>query len=134
MDSILKQAQKLQEDMEKAQKKLEQSETEVRYGGGAITLKITGSSKISSITLSEEFLKENKQTIETSLLEAFNEAIEKSREGHEEIMKEITSALEMPLPGLDELGGKGAAPKRRATESTKNNPSSGNTPTGFLKA
>lgn len=102
MNEMLKQAQKLQKDMEEAQHALETEEIKVSSGGGAVNIKITGSSKFTSIKLSDELIKSDKETLESTLLAAVQEAVQASRKKHEEQMRKITSSLN--FPGLGDGG------------------------------
>lgn len=127
LDAILKQAQKLQEDMEDIQNKIKKAEAKVSSGGGAVTASITGATEFKSIKISEELLKEPKEVIEQTLLIACNEAVQRAQEIHQEYMKKITEQLE--LPNVDELknlaaGAAGDAGPRRRTDTT---------PPGFIK-
>ena len=54
MNKMLKQAQKMQEDMAKAQKELEEKEVEASVGGGAVTVKVNGKKELVSISIKEE--------------------------------------------------------------------------------
>ena len=98
MDEMLKQAQKLQEDMENAQKTLEATEIEASDASGAVKVKISGLTEFKSISI-----KGADQATEKAVLEALNKAVADSKKKHEEAMRKITSGLE--LPGMDELEG-----------------------------
>ena len=56
MQSMLKQAQKMQEDMADKQAELEAREYEVAAGGGVLTVKINGKKEILSVKLAEEIV------------------------------------------------------------------------------
>ena len=56
MQSMIRQAQKMQEDMEKAQAELDVREYETQAGGGAVKVKINGKREILSLTLSPEIV------------------------------------------------------------------------------
>ena len=105
MNKMLEQAQKLQQDMENAQKRLESEEVEVSSGGGAVVIKITGSSEFKSVKINEELYKEGKVAVEQAVLAALQEAIKAAKNKHEDAMKHLTSGLD--LPGLDDLEGLG---------------------------
>ncbi len=95
---LLKQAQKMQKKMEALQAELAQREIEVSSGGGAVKLKVNGQQEVIALTLDDEFLKEDREFIEETLLNAIQEAIAKAKEMNEEEMGKITSGLN--LPGL----------------------------------
>ena len=95
---LLKQAQKMQKQMEALQEDLAEREIEVVNGGGAVRIKINAQQEIQELVLDPEFLKEDKDFIEETLLAAFQEALAKSKEVNEEEMGKITSGFN--LPGL----------------------------------
>lgn len=95
---LLKQAAKMQKKMESLQEELSQKELEVSSGGGAITIKINAQSEFLSLHIDEEFLKEDKEFIESTLLEAIKEAASKAKAVNEEEMAKVTEGFQ--LPGL----------------------------------
>lgn len=99
MENMLKQAQKLQEDMEASQKRLETEIIKVTSAGGAVTFAITGSQKFQECLLDPELLKQDKATIEEAILTAAREAVDTAKKLHEEEMKKITSGLNLPGMG-----------------------------------
>ena len=54
MNNLMKQAQKLQRDMEQAQKELESKEFEASVGGGAVVVKVNGKKEVLAINIKEE--------------------------------------------------------------------------------
>lgn len=112
---MLKQAQKLQEDMENAQKKLESSEMEVSAAGGAVKAKISGLTEFKSFKISKELLAEGHHAVEIAVLAAANEAVAAAKKKHEEAMRFITAGLDLPdMSDLDlDLGLEDKGPKRR---------------------
>lgn len=103
MNNLLKQAQKLQEDMEDTQKWLESEEIEVSDSTGAFRVTITASTQVKAVDVGEDLVLRGKEAIEAAGLIAFQEAIDAARKKHEEAMKKITEGLN--LQGL--LGGEG---------------------------
>ena len=95
---LLKQAQKMQKKMESLQEELAQKEIEVTSGGGAIKIVITGQSEIKSLKIDPEFLKEDCEFVEETLLNAIREANAKAKASYEEAMSEISGG--MSIPGL----------------------------------
>jgi|TARA_B100001093_G_scaffold123863_2_gene116461 DNA-binding YbaB/EbfC family protein len=99
MNKLMKQAQKMQRDMLKAQEKLSQKEFEISCGGGAVKITVNGQGEIKNLSLDEEFLKEDKEFVESTLLESITEAVSKSKEYQEEAMSSVTGGMG-GLPGL----------------------------------
>ena len=65
----------------------------VSSGGGAITVNINGMGEFQSFKLDPEFLKEDKEFVEETLLAAVQEATQKAKETSETAMKELTGGL-----------------------------------------
>ena len=102
MQGMIKQAQKMQEDMAALQEDLDSREYEVKAGGGAVTVKINGKLEVLSIDMSEEIVDpDDIETMTDVLVAAVNEAIKKGNETNSAEMGKITGSLSMPgIPGL----------------------------------
>lgn len=76
MNALMQQAQKMQREMEKAQKDLEAKEFEVVSAGGGIKVVITGAKNIKSIELDKDIIDpEDKEMLQDMIVIAVNEAI-----------------------------------------------------------
>lgn len=93
---LLKQAQKMQRQIEDMQKALEAREIDVTAGGGAVQVKISGAGKFLALKLDPEFLKEEPKLIEETVLNAVQEAATKAKELNDSEMQRISSAFQMP--------------------------------------
>ena len=93
---LLKQAQKMQKKMEALQEELALREIEISSGGGAVKIKVNGQQEVMAVTLDEEFLKEDKEFVEETILNAIQEALAKAKETNEEEMGKITGGLDFP--------------------------------------
>lgn len=93
---LLKQAQKMQKQIEDLQKSLETRELDFSSGGGAVQVKITGSGKFTALTLDPEFLKEDPKFVQETILAAVQEAATKAKELNDSEMQRISSAFQMP--------------------------------------
>ena len=99
MQSMLKQAQKMQEDMAAKQAELEEREYDVSAGGGVVNVKINGKREILSVKLAEEIVDpDDIETLEDLVVAAVNEAIKKVDAISSEEMGRITGS--MSLPGM----------------------------------
>ena len=96
---LLKQAQKMQRQMEAVQTELAGTILEVSSGGGAINVKINGQGEFQGFKIDPEFLKEDADFIEETLLSAVQEAAAKAKETSEEAMGSVTGGMG-GLPGL----------------------------------
>ena len=90
---LLKQAQKMQKKMEALQEELALREIEISSGGGAVKIKVNGQQEVMDIVLDDEFLKEDKEFVEETILNAIQEALAKAKEMNEEEMGKITGGL-----------------------------------------
>jgi len=93
---LLKQAQKMQKKMEALQEELALREIEISSGGGAIKIKVNGQQEVMAIALDDEFLKEDKEFVEETILNAIQEALAKAKEMNDEEMGKITGGLNFP--------------------------------------
>ena len=97
MGGMIKQAQKMQEDMAQLQEELDAKEYEVNAGGGAVTVKINGKLEIQNIEISPEIVDpDDIETLSDILGAGVNEAIKKVNETNSSEMSKITGSLSMP--------------------------------------
>ena len=97
MQSMIKQAQKMQEDMERVQAELAEEVTEVTAGGGAVKVEIKGTREILSIKLDEDVVDpDDIETLEDLIVAAVNEAIKTVDGKSNEAMSKVTGNLNMP--------------------------------------
>ncbi len=101
MQDMLKQAQKMQEDMANVQAELEEREYEVSAGGGVVTVKINGKREVLSIDVQPEIVDpDDIETLTDILVAAVNQAIKKVEEVSNEEMSKITGQMNLPgMPG-----------------------------------
>ena len=102
MQHMIKQAQKMQEDMTALQEELDTREYEVKAGGGVVTVKINGKLEVLSINVAPEVVDpDDIETMTDIIVAAVNEAIKKVNETNSEEMGKITGGLNVPgIPGL----------------------------------
>jgi len=93
---LLKQAQKMQKQIETLQSELEAKEIEVTSGGGAVKVKINGAGKFISLALDPEFLKEDAKLVSDAILSAIQDASKQAKEQNDAEMQKVTSAFQMP--------------------------------------
>lgn len=93
---LLKQAQKMQKQIETIQASLEKLEIDVSSGGGAVAIKINGQGQFLSLKLDPEFLKEDASLVEETVLGAIKEAAAKAKAANEAEMQKATAGFGMP--------------------------------------
>ena len=97
MQSMLKQAQKMQEDMQAKQAELEAEEYEISAGGGVVGVKINGKKEILKVTLAPEIVDpDDIETLEDLIVAGVNEAIKKVEAISAEEMQKITGSIGLP--------------------------------------
>jgi len=92
----MKQAAKMQKQMEAMQEELAAKVIEVSSGGGAVTVKINGQGTIVDVDFDAEFLKEDKAFVRETLIEAVQEAQEKAKSESDEAMSAISGGMNFP--------------------------------------
>ena len=101
MQSMLKQAQKMQEQVAETQAMLEAKEYEIKAGGGAVTIKINGKKEILAIDIKPEIVDpDDIETLSDILVAAVNEAIKRVEDTNSAEMAKITGSMGMGMPGL----------------------------------
>ena len=99
MNAMIRQAQKLQEDMATLQEDLDSREYDVSAGGGMVSVKITGSKEILDIQIKPEIVDpDDIETLQDILVAAVNEAIKRVEDTNSAEMAKITGNV--GLPGL----------------------------------
>ena len=99
MQSMIKQAQKMQEDMASMQAELEEREYDVAAGGGVVNVKINGKKEILSVKIDPVVVDpDDIETLEDLITAAVNEAIKKVESDSASEMQKITGG--MNIPGL----------------------------------
>ncbi len=94
MNAMLRQAQKMQEDMAALQAELETREYDISAGGGMVEVKINGKREILSIHVKPEIVDpDDIETMEDIIVAAVNEAIKRVDSTSEAEMQKITGGL-----------------------------------------
>ncbi len=97
MSSMIKQAQKMQEEMLKAQEELENSVIEASSGGGAVSVKVSGKKELLEIKISPDAVDpEEVEMLEDLILAAVNEAMRKADAKSAGEMQKITGGMNLP--------------------------------------
>ena len=97
MNAMLRQAQKMQEDMAALQEELDAREYDVSAGGGVVGVKINGKKEVLSIDIKPEVVDpDDIETLSDILVAAINEAIKRVEDTNSEEMAKITGNIGMP--------------------------------------
>ena len=94
MNNLMKQAQRMQRQMEESQKELEVKEFTAKAGGGAVEVTVTGKKEITKVKLSEEVVDpDDIEMLEDLVMAAVNEALRMADEASAEVMNKMTGGL-----------------------------------------
>ncbi len=97
MQSMLRQAQKMQEDIEAKKAELEEKEYVVTSGGGMVEITLKGNHQVKAIGLNPEIVDpEDVEMLEDMLVAAFNEAVRQIDEESERELEKVTGGLNIP--------------------------------------
>ncbi len=94
MNNLMKQAQRMQRQMEEASKELEDKEVTATAGGGAVEVTVSGKKEIVKVKLSEEVVDpEDIEMLEDLIVAATNEALRQVEEISQASMNKITGGM-----------------------------------------
>ncbi len=94
MNNLMKQAQRMQRQMEESQKELETKEFTANAGGGAVSATVTGSKELKSLTIDPEAVDpEDVEMLQDMILAAVNEALKQADEASGELMGKMGGGL-----------------------------------------
>ena len=97
MQAMLRQAQKMQEDMAAKQEELNAREYDISAGGGVVNVKINGKREILSIDLEPEIVDpDDIETLSDILVAAINEAIKRVDDTNNAELNKITGPMNLP--------------------------------------
>lgn len=98
MNNLLKQAQKMQADMQKAQEELELKEVESSVGGGAVVVKVNGKKEVIDIQIKEEVVDpDDVEMLQDLIMSAINQALRDIDEMQKSQMSKFTGGMNLPF-------------------------------------
>ncbi len=102
---MMKQVQKMQADMAKAQEELATEVVEASAGGGMVKAAVTGALEVKSITIDPAAVDpDDVDMLQDMILAAVNEALRMAQDLASQRMSGLTSGLNLNIPGLPNLG------------------------------
>jgi nucleoid-associated protein EbfC len=99
MGNLMKQAQEMQEKMQKVQEEIAQSEVTGEAGAGMIKVVMNGRHDVSKVEIDPSIMDEDKEMLEDLLAAAVNDAVRKVETSSRAKMEEATAGLNLP-PGF----------------------------------
>ena len=98
MSSMLRQAQKMQQDMLKAQEELESKSYEASAGGGVVTAVVSGKKELTQVTIDPEAVDpDDVDMLQDLFVAAVNEAMRKASDDAASQMSKLTGGLNLPF-------------------------------------
>ena len=97
--SLMKQAQKMQAQMQKAQEELAGLEVTGEAGGGLVQLRMTCKHEVRKLTIDSSLVGDDREMLEDVLIAAFNDALRKVERTVQDKLGGMTAGLGLP-PGL----------------------------------
>jgi len=99
MAGLMKQAQAMQEKMQKMQEELQQAEVTGQAGAGLVSVVMNGRHDVKRVSLDDSLLQEDKEILEDLIAAAVNDAVRKIEANNQQKMASMTAGLPLP-PGF----------------------------------
>lgn len=99
MAGLMKQAQQMQEKMQKMQEELANAEVTGQSGAGLVSVVMTGRHDVKRITLDDSLMQEDKEVLEDLIAAAVNDAVRKIEQSSSEKTASMTAGMQLP-PGM----------------------------------
>ena len=98
MNNLMKQAQRMQRQMEESQKEMETREFSASAGGGAVEITVSGKKEVTKVTLSPEVVDpDDIEMLQDLIMAAVNEAYRKVEEESQNAMSKFTGGMGLPF-------------------------------------
>lgn len=99
MGNMMKQAQQMQERMQKAQEEIAQLEVTGESGAGLVKVTMTGSHGVRRVDIDDSLMEDDKDMLEDLVAAACNDAARRVEEESKKRMAEVTGGMNLP-PGM----------------------------------
>ena len=96
MAGLMKQAQQMQEKMQKMQEELANAELTGESGAGLVSIVMTGRHDVRRVNIDDSLMSEDKDVLEDLIAAAFNDAVRKLEKQNQEKMAGMTSGMNLP--------------------------------------
>ena len=96
LGGLMKQAQKMQEDMQKAQAELATMEVEGQSGGGMVKVTMNGRHEIRRVNIDDSLMADDKDMLEDLIAAAVNDAVRKVEQQSSDKMSGLTAGMNLP--------------------------------------
>lgn len=99
LGNLMKQAQKMQEDLQRAQAEIAAMEVTGQAGGGLVSVVMTGRHDIKRVSIDDNLMKDDKEMLEDLVAAAVNDAVRRVESESRERMESVTKGMSLP-PGM----------------------------------
>jgi hypothetical protein len=99
LGNMMKQAQQMQQNMQKAQAELASVEVEGQAGSGMVKVTMTCGHEVRRVSLDDSLLSDDKEMLEDLIVLALNDAMKKAEETSQQRMSGFTAGMGLP-PGM----------------------------------
>ncbi len=99
LGNLMKQAQKMQANMQKAQEEIARLEVSGQAGGGLVTVIMNGKHEVRRVEIDDSLFEDDRDMIADLVAAAFNDAVRRVQEVTQEKMAEMSSGMGLP-PGM----------------------------------
>jgi len=99
LGEMMKKAQEMQENLQKAQAEMANREITGESGGGMVTVVMRGTHEVSRVNIDPSLVEEDVEMLEDLVAAAINDAVHKIEKTNREAMQEMTAGLNLP-PGF----------------------------------
>ncbi|RMG31262.1 MAG: YbaB/EbfC family nucleoid-associated protein [Gammaproteobacteria bacterium] len=100
LGNLMKQAQQMQANLQKAQEALASLEVTGEAGGGMVSVVMTGRHEVRRVNIDDSLIGDDKEMLEDLVAAAFNDALRKAEQQAQEHMAKVTAGLNLP-PGFN---------------------------------
>ncbi len=99
LGDMMKKAQEMQENMQKAQRELASKEVIGESGGGLVSVVMRGTHEVNRVNIDSTLVGEDVEMLEDLIAAAINDAVHKVEKSNQAAMQEMTAGLNLP-PGF----------------------------------
>lgn len=96
LGNLMKQAQKMQADMQRAQEELANMEVTGQAGGGMVKVVMTGRHDLKRVSIDDSLMSDDKEMLEDLIAAAVNDAVRQLEQATQDKMGGLTSGLNLP--------------------------------------
>jgi DNA-binding YbaB/EbfC family protein len=99
MGGLMKQAQKMQEDMQRVQEEVARAEVTGESGAGLVKIVMNGRHDVKSVAIDDSLMEEEKEILEDLIAAAVKDAVRKVETNTKDQMSKVTAGMQLP-PGF----------------------------------